>query len=184
MQGATQLRNGTNLPKALQDGTEPEIASETVIFSGGGFSNIFSLPDYQTSAVGSYFANNVIAYGPDRFNTSGKARGFPDVSANGVNYTVAIDGEFALVYGTSASAPTFGSIVTLINAARMNDGKSSVGFVNPTFYANPGAFNDITEGGNQGCGTPGFESVPGWDPVTGLGTPDFKKLLDVFMSLP
>ena len=30
-------------------------------------------------------------------------------------------------------------------------------------------FNDITSGGNQGCGTPGFAAVPGWDPVTGLG---------------
>jgi len=46
-------------------------------------------------------------------------------------------------------------------------------------YANPSALNDITIGGNQGCGTPGFSSAPGWDPVTGLGTPSFPKLLSV-----
>jgi len=55
---------------------------------------------------------------------------------------------------------------TLINQARMNAGKSRIGFVNPTLYANPSAFNDITVGGNQGCGTPGFSSAPGWDPVS------------------
>ncbi|KDQ18021.1 hypothetical protein BOTBODRAFT_104857, partial [Botryobasidium botryosum FD-172 SS1] len=40
--------------------------------------------------------------------------------------------------------------------------------------------NDITMGGNQGCGTPGFTAVPGWDPVTGLGlslTPIFFHIL-------
>jgi tripeptidyl-peptidase I len=42
----------------------------------------------------------------------------------------------------------------------------------------------ITTGSNPGCGTNGFAAVKGWDPVTGLGTPDFTKLLDVFMALP
>ncbi|KAJ7792741.1 hypothetical protein B0H14DRAFT_3889707 [Mycena olivaceomarginata] len=27
------------------------------------------------------------------------------------------------------------------------------------------------------CGMPGFKATKGWDPVTGLGTPDFKKLM-------
>jgi tripeptidyl-peptidase-1 len=63
---------------------------------------------------------------------------------------------------------------------------------------------DVTEGGNRGCGTPGFSAVEGWDPgksslcrlnlcgvdadfvrlATGLGTPIFPKMLDLFMSLP
>ena len=85
---------------------------------------------------------------------------------------IAIDGTFALVYGTSASAPTTGAILTLINQARYDAGKSSIGFINPTLYANPGVLNDITEGGNQGCGTTGFQSTTGWDPVTGLGVSD------------
>lgn len=97
---------------------------------------------------------------------------------------IAVDGEFALVYGTSASSPVFGSILTLINEARINAGKSSVGFVNPTLYAHPSVLNDITQGGNQGCGTPGFEATIGWDPVTGLGTPNYPKMLKLFMGLP
>jgi len=59
-----------------------------------------------------------------------------------------------------------------------------VGFVNPVLYAHPEMFNDITLGDNPGCGTNGFEAVPGWDPVTGLGTPNFPKMLEVFLSLP
>ena len=96
---------------------------------------------------------------------------------------IAIDGTFSLVYGTSASAPVVGAIITLINEARFAIGKGSVGFINPTLYANPGALNDITSGGNQGCGTPGFTATTGWDPVTGLGTPNFPKLLAKFLAL-
>ncbi len=110
-------------------------------------------------------------------------RGYPDVSANGANYVVAVDGSLSLVYGTSASSPVFGSIITLINEQRVAAGKSAVGFLNPTLYANPGAFTDIISGGNQGCGTNGFTAVAGWDPVTGLGTPNYTKLLAVFLAL-
>jgi len=67
--------------------------------------------------------------------------------------------------GTSASAPVLGAIFTLINQKRLATGKSSIGFINPVLYANPSAMNDITIGGNQGCGTAGFSSAPGWDPV-------------------
>lgn len=84
-----------------------------------------------------------------------------------MNYVVAVDGVFSLIYGTSASAPVVGAIITLINAARINAGKKPVGFVNPVLYAHPGVLNDVTSGGNQGCGTAGFEAVKGWDPVTG-----------------
>ena len=175
--GATQIVPGASV-------TAPEEACETVIYSGGGFSNVFNLPDYQASAVKSWFANHPPPYGADRFNNSQTSRGFPDISANGANYVIAIDGKFSLVYGTSASSPTTGSIITLINNARLNAGKAPVGFINPVLYKNPGALNDITMGGNQGCGTPGFMATTGWDPVTGLGTPNYPKLLDVFMDLP
>jgi tripeptidyl-peptidase I len=43
--------------------------------------------------------------------------------------------------------------------------------------------NDIVSGHAPACNTPGFAAVPGWDPVTGLGTPDYVKLLNVFMNL-
>ena len=105
------------------------------------------------------------------------------MAANGANYVVAVDGALSLIYGTSASSPTFGSIITLINEQRANSGKGPVGFINPTLYANPSMMNDITSGGNQGCGTAGFTAVTGWDPVTGLGTANYGKMLPVFMAL-
>jgi tripeptidyl-peptidase-1 len=168
--GATQVKPNASV-------TQPEEAAESVIYSGGGFSNVFATPSYQASAVASYFKNHKPSYGSDRYNTTQKSRGFPDISANGVNYVIAIDGSFSYVYGTSASSPTVGSILTLVNAARLNVGKSSIGFANPVLYKYPFILNDITSGGNQGCGTPGFTAVSGWDPVTGLGTPNFPKMV-------
>lgn len=52
---------------------------------------------------------------------------------------------------TSAATPIFASIITLINGERLKQGKSSIGFLNPTLYANPNAFTDITEGFNIAC---------------------------------
>lgn len=89
-----------------------------------------------------------------------------------------------LIGGTSASAPIFAAIITRINEERIAAGKSTVGFVNQTLYANPGGLYDITSGTNAGCNTQGFEAVQGWDPITGLGTPKFSSLLGVFMALP
>lgn len=39
-------------------------------------------------------------------------------------------------------------------------------------------------GTNPGCDTVGFSAVSGWDPVTGLGTPNFPKMLKYYLSLP
>jgi len=36
----------------------------------------------------------------------------------------------------------------------------------------------------QGCGTDGFYASVGWDPVTGLGTPNYLKMEALFLSLP
>lgn len=157
--GATQIVPGGTV-------TQPEEACETVIYSGGGFSNVFPLPSYQSASVKSYFANHKPSYGADRYNNSMTTRGHPDISVNGANYVVALDGTYALVYGTSASSPVVGSIITLLNQARLDVGKQPLGFLNPLLYANPSAFNDITSGGNQGCGTSGFTAVSGWDPVS------------------
>lgn len=181
--GATQVPTGVDITTALASGTQPETASETVIYSGGGFSNYFDLPSYQADAVNGFLKDYPPGYTSVRYNNTGNSRAYPDVSANGANYVVAIDGGFELVYGTSASSPVFGSIITLINNELVAAGKSPVGFINPTLYAYPDVMNDVTEGGNEGCGTDGFESVPGWDPVTGLGTPNYQAMLDLFMSL-
>ncbi|RDW61306.1 hypothetical protein BP5796_11198 [Coleophoma crateriformis] len=175
--GATQVMNGSTIHT-------PESASQRVIFSGGGFSNNFAMPSYQQKAMATYFQNHAPPYSAAQFNNSQKVRGYPDVSANGVNYVVAVNGKFSLAFGTSASAPAFGALLNQINENRLAAKKSPVGFINPTLYANPQVMNDITNGGNQGCGTPGFQSVQGWDPVTGLGTPNYPAMLALFMSLP
>ena len=47
------------------------------------------------------------------------------------------------------------------------------------------AFHDITIGNNSGCGADSaFPTERGWDPVTGLGTPNFPMLLQRFLELP
>jgi tripeptidyl-peptidase-1 len=150
--GATQINPGSTVADA-------ESACSQVIYSGGGFSNNFPLPSYQKSALKTYFKKHKPSYGSDRYNNSQATRGYPDVSANGAGYVVATGGEYELVYGTSASAPTFAAIIAMINEKRLNAGKSSVGFVNTAFYANPSMFNDITSGTNPGCGTDGFTAV-------------------------
>ncbi|KAI6361932.1 hypothetical protein MCOR25_006355 [Pyricularia grisea] len=175
--GATTILKGSTVHT-------PESACENVIFSGGGFSNVFKMPDYQKSAIDDYYKDNAPPYGQERYNNSRTVRGYPDVSANGANFVTAVNGQFSLSYGTSASTPVFGSILTLINEKRIAAGKSPVGFVNPVLYNHPEVLNDITNGKNPGCGTDGFSAVSGWDPVTGLGTPNYKQMLQVFMDLP
>ena len=159
--GATQIVPGATV-------TAPEEACETVIFSGGGFSNVFPLPSYQSSAVSEYYTNHNPNYTASQYNNSQAVRGYPDISANGANYVVAVDGNLTQVYGTSASSPVVGSIITLINEQRASAGKGPVGFINPTLYANPSMLNDITSGGNKGCGTPGFTAVTGWGKLHSL----------------
>ncbi|KAK3393947.1 peptidase S8/S53 domain-containing protein [Podospora didyma] len=152
--------------------------------TGGGFSNLFNLPSYQNSAVKSYYAHHNPGYNASVYNNTQKARGFPDVALNSQNYVTGIDGGFQLFSGTSASSPTFGAMITLINGERLKIGKGPVGFINPVLYAHPEVFTDITEGHNSGCGTQGFAAVKGWDPVTGLGAPNYEKLKKVFLALP
>jgi tripeptidyl-peptidase-1 len=164
--------------------------------SGGGFANYFPVPSYQKSAVAHYFkhhdpglpsyianadATNIGA-GGGLYNKVG--RGFPDVSANGAEFRAYNNQTLYHFYGTSLAAPIWGSIMTLINEERTAVGKGPVGFINPSLYANTWVFNDIVNGSNPGCGSKGFSAVEGWDPVTGLGTPNYPSLLKLFLSLP
>ncbi|KAG6827607.1 hypothetical protein H0H92_011146 [Tricholoma furcatifolium] len=186
--GATQVNPGSTV-------NDPEGACEQVIYSGGGFSNIFSMPSYQAEVVTSFLTNHPPPYKDGQFNNSGN-RKLRDGYVEGARLALCaeclpptalgIDGEFGLVYGTSASTPVVASMITMVNDARIAAGKGPLGFINPTIYSSSfrAAFNDITSGGNQGCGTPGFTATDGWDPVTGLGTPNFEKLLPLFLSLP
>ncbi|KUJ09206.1 subtilisin-like protein [Mollisia scopiformis] len=184
--GATQIQSSSSSSSKIGEvvAYEPKSATVEEWSSGGGFSNMFARPDYQKTALGYYFDHFSPNYTAVQYNNTKSTRGYPDISANGVNTLIVLKNKYYRTGGTSAATPIVGSIISLINEERLKVNKTVVGFINPVIYANPGAFNDIVQGNNPGCGTKGFQAVPGWDPVTGLGTPDYQKLLKVFMALP
>ncbi|KZP29310.1 family S53 protease [Athelia psychrophila] len=151
----------------------PETAAA---LSGGGFSNIFAPAAYQKPYIAAYL-KELGSTNAGRYNASG--RGFPDVSAQALFVKTINGGNVQLINGTSCSTPIFASTLALINDQLLAAGKSALGFINPLLYANPDALNDIVTGNNPGCGTDGFTAVSGWDPVTGLGTPNFDKLKSI-----
>jgi kumamolisin len=123
--------------------------------TGGGYSSTFNRPSWQPTSVGQY-------------------RGVPDISANAdpeSGYRVVVDGSSGVIGGTSAVAPLLAGL-----AARLAQltGKP-VGTLATVAYANPGAFTDITSGGNEG-----WSAGTGWDPASGLGSPVGAKLLAAF----
>jgi subtilase family serine protease len=83
--------------------------------------------------------------------------------------------------GTSLGAPSWAGIVALANQRAGH----RLGFINTALYriaAGPAyrvAFHDITQGdntlrldvGGEVVAVPGYPAGPGWDPVTGLGSP-------------
>ncbi|KAE9396167.1 family S53 protease-like protein [Gymnopus androsaceus JB14] len=157
-------------------GFAPEKA---INFTGGGFSNVFSTAFYQTAAVAG-FLETIPSDFPGTFNSSG--RGYPDASVQGWNFEVVVGGETALIGGTSASSPTFASVIALINDQLITAGKPVLGFLNPFIYSTGSkAFTDITIGHNSGFVCPAssvaFDAAVGWDPLTGFGSPVFSELL-------
>ncbi|CAD6448939.1 4ee354d2-c29f-48b7-a952-24051e52d9f8 [Sclerotinia trifoliorum] len=179
----------------------PEVAW---VDGSGGFSNYFPTAWYQTAAVAGYLTEHITPstkkYYESYTNFSG--RGFPDISAHSLtpDYQVVYSGKLSPSGGTSAAAPVVAAILGLLNDARFKAGKSALGFVNPLLYLlGTSALNDITGGGSIGCNgvngqtgakIPGGAVIPyatwnatkGWDPVTGLGTPDFEKLKQLVLS--
>ncbi|KAF8264279.1 subtilisin-like protein [Lactarius quietus] len=156
----------------------PEIAAS---FSGGGFSNYFRRQPYQDDAVKRFFRN--LGSQHNGFYKA-EGRGYPDISAQAVNFVVINRQQRNVRRGTSCSTPTVGGIISLLNDYRISQGKHPLGFLNPWLYGGGLAgLNDITSGSNPGCGTNGFPAIVGWDPVTGLGTPDFEKLLRIVENM-
>ena len=150
--------------------------------SGGGFSYDYAQPEYQQAAVAQYFRVAHPLPPSLSYNSSGRAT--PDVSALGEGYQVLEGGSYMGVGGTSCSTPVFAGMVTLLNNVRLAKGKT-LGFLNPLLYQNPTAFTDIVGGNNDVNGDGyGWYAAPGWDPITGLGTPNFGKLVDVVRALP
>jgi len=130
--------------------------------TGGGISELFEAPAYQTA--------HLRRYGTTR-------RGVPDVAAVADPATgclVVFQGRHQTVGGTSLAAPIWAGICALVNQAL---GKRA-GFFLPQLYADPGALKDVTSGNNTYNFVPGFEAGPGWDPCTGLGSPDVGRLIE------
>jgi hypothetical protein len=108
---------------------------------------------------------------PSSFYNAG-GRGIPDIASFSENVEVVIEGNTITVGGTSCAAPAISGVISLLNDARMNHGKSPLGFLNPWLYStlksDPSAFQDITQGsnGNSHCNG-GWTAIKGWDAVTG-----------------
>jgi subtilase family serine protease len=146
--------------------------------SGGGFSRLFARPAYQDGVPG-----------------IGATRGVPDVAADGSGPTgmalafSAPGGSYQLVGagGTSAGAPFWAGLIALAD----QEAGHPLGFVNPAIYRIARgplyhkAFHDVTTGNNTVVLTSasppvtitGYQAGPGWDPVTGWGTPDAQVLI-------
>jgi kumamolisin len=149
------------------------IANETVwndapnSATGGGVSDFFAVPPYQSDA-------NI----PTSVNSPHHTgRGVPDVAGDAdpnTGYRVRVDGHNFIIGGTSAVAPLWAGLLTQVNQKI----GAAVGFVNPLLYSEGlaiGGFNDILSGNN---GRGGYEAGPGWDACTGLGSPDGTALSD------
>jgi tripeptidyl-peptidase-1 len=155
--------------------------------SGGGFSDYWAAPSWQQAAISQYLSTAKGLPASGLFNQSG--RGYPDVAAQSEMFVVV---QFGIplpgVGGTSCASPSFSGIISLLNDLRLQQGKSSLGFLNPLIYQTastvPNSFNDVTSGYAAGCDVVGFPAAPGWDPTTGWGSPNYALLKNVVMNLP
>ena len=155
--------------------TLPQMPGGHSSASAGGFSHIFARPSYQ---------NGVPA--------SEASRGVPDVSGDAAFNTgmaIAIGGPGGYFLtgatGTSAATPLWAGIIALADQFAGHP----LGFVNPAVYqiartqAYSLAFHDVTRGNNNTkIRKPpqtilGYQATPGWDPVTGWGTPNAQFLV-------
>ncbi|HTU46440.1 MAG TPA: S53 family peptidase [Bryobacteraceae bacterium] len=160
---------GTKL--TVSDGTisSEVVWNETAIkegATGGGVSNVFALPSYQNSAGV-----------PTQPETGFAGRGVPDVAGNAdpeTGYQIIVDGQNAVVGGTSAVAPLWAGLIALFNQSL---GKNA-GYVNASLYSIPESdYHDITSGNNDDSGLGYYSAGAGWDACTGLGSPDGAAIL-------
>jgi len=160
----------------------------SLITTGGGFSFYAQQPAYQKEAVDGYFNSGVSVPECGSACYTKTNRGYPDISANGdyflIRYTYK-GKDWASSSGTSCSTPVIGGLFSLFNSKLLSKGKPPLGFVTPLLYTmakeQPNTFTDITLGNNawsrlEKCKY-GWQATKGWDPASGLGTPDFPNMV-------
>ncbi len=169
----TIAANGTPSETAWDDDNhDPTSSGARLSATGGGFSARYARPSYQ-----------------DGLAAVGDHRGVPDVAAiaePGMSSVLVRDGHVRswAAGGTSASAPLWAGIAALAD----QDAHRQLGFLNPALYRighsseYHSAFHDITTGNNtvtltSGQTLVGYSAAPGWDPVTGWGTPNAQVLV-------
>ncbi len=183
--GGTYLcQDPTNTTSRVGDWTDPPSKCQANpgqleigwIAGGGGYSHVFARPSYQDTL-------------PAGSTAIGSMRGVPDVSYEASATTgvlVDLQGSWFVVGGTSVSCPNWAGLVAI--ADQINGG--GLGLINPGLYrigANAGRyandFFDVTTGNNQlDPSIAGFNAQTGWDPVTGLGTPNAANLVPDLVS--
>jgi kumamolisin len=157
---------GTDLVTASAGG--PWSSETAWVDSGGGISpDSIAIPAWQQ-------LSGVI-------NSSNKGsttlRNGPDVSAN-ANFTFYVCADqttcTANSYGgTSFAAPMWAGYIALVNQQLVANGSPTIGFINPTIYAQnvssgyAADFHDITSGTSGS-----YSAVTGFDLVTGWGSPN------------
>jgi hypothetical protein len=136
--------------------------------SGGGLSSVIAAPSYQNGLV--------ISDGFGGTTDAGGMRASPDVAYNsdpntgvGILDTYGFGG-WVIIGGTSAASPQWAGLMAIVNQGRALAGQSPLsGFSQtlPALYQLPSAdFHDVTSGFNGG-----YFAGPGYDLVTGLGSP-------------
>ncbi len=159
--GAPGVNYPASSPFAIGVGGTTVLSPETEIgwyAGGGGTSLIESAPAWQAKAGGSFL---------------GVERGVPDVSIDAdpnSGADVVIGGSEEVIGGTSLGAPSWQGIWARVEGAQ----KGKLAFAGPVIYETEpeGAFNDIILGDNSL-----YPCTPGWDYVTGRGTPDIETLV-------
>jgi subtilase family serine protease len=142
--------------------------------SGGGFSRLYARPAYQDGVPGIGAMRGV----PDVAGEAYQAGSWPTVLTAGGKTSISPGS------GTSAAASLWAGLIALAD----QDAQHDLGSVNPAIYRiarSPSyhhAFHDITTGNSIQTiaypgGTAGYMAGPGWDPVTGWGTPDAQVLV-------
>jgi subtilase family serine protease len=142
--------------------------------SGGGFSHLFDHPSYQDGVPGAAASRGV----PDVAGDAAFNTGMAVVSIGSTGHAIVLPAT-----GTSAAAPFWAGLIALADQLAHRH----LGFINPAIYRiarGPlyhAAFHDITTGDNTFAFPPttitGYKARPGWDPVTGWGTPDARVLV-------